>query len=349
MPRSNIAPDYSVSRVIRGGWQISSGHTPGQPLDRQQAVDDTLAFIREGITTLDFGDIYLGVEETIGESLRQLRHQYGNDARAMVQLHTKYVPDLSVLPEHSFTHVERIIDRSRDRLGVEMLDLVQFHWWDYRIPGYVDAMLHLQRLQEQGKIRSLGVTNFDVAHMRAFAEAGVTPATAQVQYSVLDGRPAGSMTDFCAEHGVSMLCYGTVAGGFLSEKYLGIPEPKQPFPNRSLTKYTLIIDAFGGWDLFQHLLRVLKNVADKHHANIGTIASAYVLQRPQVAAVIVGARDRKHLPENLQIASLRLDAEDIEAIELVTRMSSGPSGEVYGLERDDPKHSSIMHTSNNAK
>lgn len=348
VPRQDIVPGYSISRVTKGEWQLSQGHLVEGSVRRDQAIDDTIAFIRSSITTLDFGDIYLGVEELVGDCLKKLRADFGADARQMVQLHTKYVPDISKLPTHSFQDVEQIIDRSRQRLGVDQLDLVQFHWWDYEVPGYVDAMLHLQRLQQAGKIRLLGVTNFDVPRMQEFVDAGVTPSTIQLQYSVLDRRPSNGMTDFCQKHNISMLCYGTVAGGFLSERYLGAPEPMPPYKNRSLTKYKLIIDEFGGWDIFQDLLIALRHVAEKHDTSIATIASAYVLQRPQVASVIVGAHDRSHLKDNIRIGTMTLDDEDITIIESVTNRSEGPLGEVYDLERNSPKHANIMHKSNNA-
>lgn len=347
IPHVEIAPGYSISRVIKGEWQLSRGHLLSETINRNAAIDDTLTFVHRGINTLDFGDIYVGVEELVGDCLRKLQEQYGNVARAMIRLHTKYVPDADQLATHSFEDVQRIINRSRQRLGVDVLDLVQFHWWDYEVQGYVDALMHLQRLQREGKIKLLGVTNFDVPRLQEFVDAGVTPSSIQLQYSVLDHRPSNGMTDFCKTHNIAMLCYGTVAGGFLSEKYLGIPEPSPPYKNRSLAKYKLIIDEFGGWGLFQELLLALKKVAEKYDVSLATIASAYVLSRPQVAGVIVGAHDTSHLEDNIAIGNVILRSDDIETIECVTRRASGPKGEVYDLERNSPRHSSIMHKTNN--
>ena len=88
---------------------------------------------------------------------------------------------------------------------------------------------------------------------------------------------------------IALLCYGTVAGGFLSERWLGQPEPGtagDALTNRSLIKYKLIIDDFGGWDLLQQLLEVLATAAARHGTDIATVASRAILDRPQVAAVI---------------------------------------------------------------
>lgn len=328
---------------------MSVGHSFDHLPEEDGVIEDIIASVESGITTLDFGDIYLGVEEKIGAALRKLQDKIGVRARDCVQLHTKYVPDLSSLHCHAYADAERIIHRSLARLGVERLDLVQFHWWDYAVPGYIEALRDLVKLQREGYIRLIGVTNFDVARMREFVEAGITPATAQVQYSVLDRRPEHGLIDFCTEHGIQLLCYGTVAGGFISERYLDVPEPQPPFSNRSLMKYKLIIDEFGGWDVFQELLHCLQGIAGKHGCSIGSAASAYTLAKPEVAAVIVGAKDSSHLAENLRAAQLRLDLEDIAAIDRQCLQSLGPKGDVYELERNDPKHSNIMHKHNNAK
>ncbi len=343
LSRTDLAPDYTISRVIKGNWQLSTGHTPGTQFEDEHVFRDMDAFVDAGITTFDFGDIYRGVEEMIGRYLHSRPSR-----RSSIQLHTKYVPDIDSLTTHSLENVRTIIDRSCRRLCVERLDLVQFHWWNYDVPRYIEAMYHLQRLQQEGKIRLLGVTNFDVKRMQEFVDAGITPASIQLQYSLLDHRPEHGMVDFCRSHGIQLLCYGTVAGGFLSERYLDLPEPKAPYETRSLTKYKLIVDAFGGWELFQLLLRVLKSIANKHSASISTVASAYILQKPQVAAVIVGARNASHIGDNASIAHLHLDTNDLRRIHEILADAHPLSGDVYDLERYDSTHAGIIQTSNNA-
>jgi aryl-alcohol dehydrogenase-like predicted oxidoreductase len=165
----------------------------------------------------------------------------------------------------------------------------------------------------------------------------------QVQYSVLDHRPERRMIEFCAKQGISLLCYGTLAGGLLSDRYLGASRPQPPFENRSLTKYMLIVEEFGGWDLFQGLLAVLRGVADKHGATIAAVATRYVLQKPGVAAAIVGARHARHLPGTLRLFDFQLDGDDLAAIEGFVRQARGPGGDVYALERiKGGRHAAIM-------
>ena len=251
MQRIRLAPDYEISRVIRGGWQMASGHGAVRSDD---PVADMVAFADAGITTFDCADIYTGVEEMIGEFRQRYRMLRGEAALRAVRVHTKFVPDLEMLSRVTRSYVEGVIDRSLQRLRTERLDLVQFHWWDYAVPGYLEAAGHLVDLQRAGKIEQIGATNFDTARMLALVESGVPLLSMQVQYSLLDNRAARQMAEAAAKNGVSILCYGTVAGGFLGDRWLGVPEPASGFENRSLTKYKLVIEDFGGWALFQELL-----------------------------------------------------------------------------------------------
>ena len=346
MKKIELAPGYWISPVIKGGWQLSDGHSLTTQIESEQAVLDTVSFIESGISTLDFGDIYTGVEELIGKALETLTHRHGSSARELVQLHTKYVPNMSALENFEVTDVRKIVDRSLTRLGVEQVDLVQFHWWKYECHGYLEAMSELFRLKQAGKIRHVSVTNFDLKRLREFVEVGLTPASVQLQYSVLDHRPEGEMAQYCLDHGISILCYGTVAGGYLSNRFLGVLEPVQD-ETRSSTKYGLIIEEFGGWEIFQALLNELNKIAIKQNTDIGSVASSYILQSPGVKGVIVGARNIHHLNANLNIPNIQFSTEDFVGLRDIFSRSKGPRGPVYDLERYSEKHSRIMHLNNN--
>ncbi len=333
--RAELAPGYSISRAVKGGWHLSGGHGA---FDREQAIHDMAAFVEAGVTTFDCADIYTGVEAMIG----QYRSTYPEHAKR-TQVHTKFVPDLAMLPSVTAADAAASIERSLKRLGLERLDHVQFHWWDYGVPGYVEIGLALDRLRRQGKIGSLGVTNFDVPRLRELCDAGVPVRSHLLQYSLLDRRAENGMVEFCAERGIALLCYGTAAGGFLSERWLGVADPGATFANRSLTKYKLVIDDFGGWPLFQELLRALAALAAKHETDIATIAAGAMLDRPAVAAVVIGAINCDHLMRNTQISSIALDAADRAALDTILRRATGPLGDCYSLEREqDGRHGRIM-------
>jgi aryl-alcohol dehydrogenase-like predicted oxidoreductase len=335
IPRCWLVAGHCISRVIKGGWQLAGDHGSIEP---QQAINDMAAFVEAGITTFDCADIYTGVEQLIGD----FRRAYPSLA-PQLQIHTKFVPDLSDLSLLDRRYVEGVIDRSLRRLAVQCLDLVQFHWWDFSVPRYIETLLELERLRQAGKIANLAVTNFDTSHLQEVIAAGVPIVAHQLQYSLIDDRPNLQMVDYCKARGIALLCYGTVSGGFLSERWLGQPEPGGELRNRSLIKYKLIIDDFGGWELFQQLLTVLARTATRHSTDIATVASRVILDRPQVAAVIVGATNISHLQSHTRIGTLQLDAEDIAAIAAVTDQRRGPRDDVYVLERDRTgRHGQIM-------
>jgi aryl-alcohol dehydrogenase-like predicted oxidoreductase len=323
-----------------GGWQLSGGHGP---VDENLALQDMEAFVREGITTFDCADIYTGVEELIGKFIRKHRSAFVSGSLPSIQIHTKYVPDLDELPTLTKTYTEAIIDRSLKRLGVECLDMVQFHWWDYTVPGYIEAANDLLELKQAGKIRYISATNFDAFHLQKIVQAGIPVVSNQVQYSVLDHRPEGEMQRLARKHNFHLLCYGTIAGGFLSERWLHIQELPESFENRSLIKYRLIIEEFGEFDLFQKLLAVLKQIADKYSVGIAEVAARYILQKSFVAGIIIGARNALHLEKIKKLDSFNLEAEDLQKICTEVNKAHGPQGPVFGLERNRKgPHGKIM-------
>ena len=335
-----LGPGFAVSRIAKGNWQLAERH--GAPYVREAAIEDMRRFVEAGVTLFDCADHYVGVEELIGE----FRRRHPDHARRL-RVSTKVVPDLGSLSRLSRGDLQHIVDRSCARLGVERLDLVQFHWWDYRVPGYVEAMHWLHELRVAGRIELVGTTNFDRARLAEIVASGVSIATHQLQYSVLDHRPEHGLSAFCAAHGIALLCYGTLAGGFIGERWLGAPAPRPPFVNRSLVKYRLIIEDFGGWRRFQELLAVLDAIAKRRRVSLASVAIRYVLEKPQVAVAIVGARDATHLDALTQ--TVTLDASDRAAIARMVAQADGPRGDCYDLERvEGGPHSAIMWKNQNA-
>jgi aryl-alcohol dehydrogenase-like predicted oxidoreductase len=305
--RMQFTPDLRICRLLNGMWQVSGGH--GR-IDPEAAIRSMFAYHDAGFTTWDLADHYGPAEDFIGEFRRQLAAERGQQALADVQAFTKWVPPPGPMPRQT---VAAGIDRGLRRMGVETLDLLQFHWWDYADPRYLDALAHLAELREAGKIRHLALTNFDTERLRLMTERGIRVVSNQVQYSLVDLRPEVRMVPFCQEHGVHLLTYGTLCGGLLSDAYLGQPEPGgAALSTVSQRKYKQMIDAWGGWELFQELLRVLRQVADKHGVSIANVAVRAILDRPAVAGVIIGARlglsDNRR--DNARVFEAALDADD---------------------------------------
>ena len=331
-----LAPGYRIPRIVRGGWQLAGGH--GE-VDRERAVREIAAFVDAGLNTVDGADIYTGVETIYGEFNARRR----DEGKAPLQVHTKCVPDFDDLRRVDAAYIRRIVERSLDRLQVGRLDLVQFHWWDYGVPGCVDAARVLAELQREGLIANLAGTNFDSEHTAAMLDAGVPLVSMQVQYSLLDRRPASRLVPLGLQRGAQLLCYGTLAGGFFSERWLDAPEPGSELANRSLIKYKLVIDDCDGWAAFQSLLKILKSIAERHRTSIAAVATRWVLDRPGVAAAIVGSRYADHLNDTLAVFSLRLDHQDHALLAPWLTAYPGPQGETYALERDKTgRHGRIM-------
>ena len=231
-----------------------------------------------------------------------------------------------------------LVERSLRRLGVERLDLVQFHWWDFAVPGFVEAFGWLDELRAAGKIRVLGATNFDAEHLDHLRRAGMTVASNQVQVSLLDRRALSDAGESGLDSGARLLAYGALAGGWLSETWLGSPAAAGEPENRSLVKYRLIVDEIGGWDRLQDVLAALARVARRRGVTIPDVATRWVLEQPGVAAVIAGTSGRAH---RLDPFACDLSADD--HAELAAALPPSPPGATYALEREPGgRHAAIM-------
>lgn len=156
------------------------------------------------------------------------------------------------------------------------------------------------------------------------------------------------MAELAQRRDLLLLCYGSLAGGFLAERYRGRPEPREPLANRSLVKYRLIVDEFGGWDAYQELLAGLGEIAGKHGVCVSNVAARWTLERPRVGAVLVGIGRGDYLADALRMFDFRLDDEDLQRIAAILARHPGPAGDVYSVERvPGGRHVAIMKTNLN--
>lgn len=322
-PRVELAAGLEVPRLLVGLWQVADMERGGRRLDPEAAADALQAYADAGFDGFDMADHYGSAELIVGRLLARRRHPR---ARAF----TKWCPEPGVMDAAA---VRAGVDERRARLGVDRIDLLQFHWWQYAHPAYLDALRELAALREQGLVGHLGLTNFDTDHLRLLVRHGVPIATNQVSFSLLDRRAAGAMSRFCRESGVRLLAYGTLGGGFLADRWVGRPEPTE-LADWSKSKYKRFVDAIGGWDALQAILAAAQAVARRHGVSVSNVAVRWVLEHEAVGAAIVGARpgESEHRADNLAVFSFALDAEDRarldEALASV-RMLPGDCGDEY--------------------
>ncbi len=296
----DLAPGLRISPVLTGLWQVADLERDGALLDREATAHAMKQYFDAGLTTFDMADHYGSAEDITGV----FQKKYAN---GKAQLFTKWVPAPGPVTKEQ---VRAAIQKSLSRLKVDQIDLLQFHAWNYADPAWLDCLFWLQEIKKEGLIRYLGLTNFDTAHLVMVVKSGIDVISNQVCYSLLDQRASHQMMEVCLKHNIRLLAFGTVAGGLLTEKWLGQPEP---LINSSLTwsqmKYKRFIDAAGGWQKFQQLLQTLHNVAKQNETSMANVASRYIMEQPAVGGVIIGARLGKseHILENKQLLSFTLD------------------------------------------
>ena len=313
MEKTILAKNLEINRILNGMWQIAGAH--GQ-IESESAVSDMEKYHEAGFTTWDLADIYGPAESLIGEFRRKV------GKKEKFQALTKFVPNPGPMSNSIVTHY---IEQSLKKMDTDCIDLLQFHWWDYNDISYLDALHHLSKLQNEGKIKHLGLTNFDTERVKIMIENNFHIVSNQVQYSILDNRVEKLMVPFFEKHNIKILSYGTLLGGFFSEKYLDVDEPHRgDLTTASLQKYKNMIDVWGGWQLFQELLHVLNDIAKKHYCSIANVATKFILDKPQVAGVIIGARLGiiNHREDNIKTFDIKLDQKDISLIETITKKSN---------------------------
>jgi aryl-alcohol dehydrogenase-like predicted oxidoreductase/enamine deaminase RidA (YjgF/YER057c/UK114 family) len=325
--RTDLAPGLDIPRLVTGLWQVADQERNGTLLDPVQGAAELAGYAAAGFDAFDMADHY-GSAEVIAGHLLAASASRGSTPRP--KAFTKWCPGPGPMTRQV---VRAGVQRALDRLQTDCIDLMQFHWWTFEHPGWIDAMEELARLRDEGLIGHLGLTNFDTQHLRVLLAEGVPVASNQVCLSLLDRRATEEMQALCLSRGVRLLAYGTLGGGFLSERWLGAAEPTE-VGDWSKMKYRRFIDAVGGWAALQGVLQAASVIARRHGVSIANVATRWVLDQPAVAAAIVGARlgEREHRMDNLRVFQFSLDAEDtarLEAAFAATRRIPGDCGDEY--------------------
>ncbi|MEM7302199.1 MAG: aldo/keto reductase [Pseudomonadota bacterium] len=327
--RIALSDNLEISRVLTGLWQVADIEKDGKTIDPDRGADALQAYVDAGLSTFDMADHYGSAELIAGRLLSR-----GSDQQSRPKALTKWCPE----PGPMTADVVRAgVQERLDRLGVDCVDLLQFHWWNYEHPAWLDALHELARLKDEGLIGAIGLTNFDAAHLHIALADGIPVLTNQVSFSLLDRRAAGPLADTCERKDVHLLAYGTLCGGFLSERWLGKPEP-EAVTDWSKMKYKRFIDAAGGWEPYQSILQACARIARKHGVSISNVATRWVLEQTGVAGVIIGARlgESEHIADNIKLLSVMLDDEDLALLNSAFADTSALPGDCGDEYRKPP-------------
>jgi len=326
IPSISVGP-IALPRLLIGLWQLSSpAWGTASATDMQSSLFDLAS---HGFRAVDMADHYGDAEIIFGQFRKSLPDEINAEMLTCTKWCVFAAPDGPPTPEW----VASMVAERRDRCG-GYLDVLQFHWQDYSDKRYLAIIDHLVALSlaEPQKVKAIGLVNFDAkrtdeicAYLKRDANDGSgTVISNQVQYSLVDQRPRFRLADVCKKHDIKLLTYGTYCGGFLSDKWLGKPQPNLYAGSitPSQRKYFDMIVLWGGWELFQELLAVLRGIADAHGGgiDIANVAAKWVLEKEEVASVIVGTRlgVSSNTESNLRIFSFNLTDSDQAAINKIS-------------------------------
>jgi aryl-alcohol dehydrogenase-like predicted oxidoreductase len=314
-----------VSRICLGTWQFTADW--GEP-----DVAKCRAVIRRalelGINFFDTAQAYgFGrAEEILGEALAQEVKM----RRAEIFIATKggmrITSDGRLVRDSTPAWLRAGLEDSLRFLNTDYVDLYQLHWPDPTIPFSETAGL-LRQFVEEGKVRYIGVSNFDVGQMVEFGK-GHELDTLQPPYSLLRRDVAAEILPYCAEHNIGVLVYSALAHGLLG----GNLQYDEKFPANDWRSTS---PNFEGPAFRKNLgvVQRLKELAKERGCSTAQLAVAWVLSHSAVHVAIMGARSPEKLDGTAAAASIRLSPEDLQTIEeiVASAIPVAPPGEVPGL------------------
>jgi aryl-alcohol dehydrogenase-like predicted oxidoreductase len=302
-----------VSELSFGTWLTVAGG-----IGREQAIRCIHAAVDCGITLFDTANQYGAgeAERVLGEALRS----YPRD-RCLIA--TKLYFPVGDEPDHglSAAQIEKQLNRSLERLGVEYIDLYQCHRYDRETP-LEETMTALDRAVSAGKVRAIGFSEWTAEQIDAAAEIagakGSVPFSAsQPQYSMLWRKPEAKVFTACARHGIGNLAFSPLAHGVLTGKYApGAPPPEGS--RAASEQMNIFMETAGRHYRSDYLLEAvarLKPIAADLGLTMVQMALAWVLRRPEVSSAIIGASRPEQVEANVRAVGVKLTEEVLARID----------------------------------
>ena len=303
-----------------GGWSFGWG-----PQDDSASIAALRHAVEKGVNWIDTAAVYgLGhSEEVVGQFLRTLPP--GDRPYVFTKCGLEWDPqDRMKVSRRTLEpdSIRRECEASLRRLGVERIDLYQFHWPDEGGVPLEDSWDAMTRLIEQGKVRAAGVSNFSVELLER-CEARHHVDSLQPPFSMIKREVAGAQLPWCAAHRTGVICYSPMQSGILTDSFSSArvaalaaddwrrrgPEFKSPNLERNLALRDALIP-----------------IAAQHNTTVGAVAIAWVLTWPGVTGAIVGARSAEQVDGWVPAASLMLDSSDLDAITAAIERSGAGTG-----------------------
>jgi aryl-alcohol dehydrogenase-like predicted oxidoreductase len=319
--------DLEITTVGFGAWAIGGGGWAfgWGPQDDASSVAAIRHAVDRGVNWLDTAAIYgLGhSEEVVGRALREIpaaERPYVFTKGGMVPDRARPYdePQRTLRPES----IRREVEASLARLGVERIDLYQFHWPDAIGTPVEDSWGEMARLVEEGKVRAAGVSNFDVALLER-AEAIRHVDTLQPPFSLIRRDSGADVIPWAAAHGTGVIVYSPMQSGILTDTFSAERlatmagddwrRRSEHFLEPNLSRNLALRDA-------------LRPIARRHGATVSAVAVAWTLAWRGVTGAIVGARDAAQVDGWIGAGSLRLTAEDLAEIAEALRTTGAGSG-----------------------
>jgi len=296
--------DLEVSAVCLGTW-VFGGDCWGAA-DDTQSIRVAEEAIEKGINFIDTAPIYGSgrSEEVVGKAMR------GKRDRVIVSTKLGLKQEGgSIKSDLSAGFIREEIENSLRRLNVETIDLYQCHWPDADTP-LEETFGELKALLEEGKVRYIGVSNFDrelIERVRS-----IMPVISdQMQYSLFDRAIEKELVPFCKAEGMSILAYGPLGGGILTGKYKAPPV----FPKGDVRSFFYKFYREPFWSKARGLVSVLEEIAKKRKIPVSQVAINWVLSREEIASCIVGCRTTEQLAQNIGTADWKLNTEELTKIQ----------------------------------
>ena len=303
--RFSKVKDLKVSQIALGTWAMGGGRDWGAT-EEKDALATVAAALDAGINTIDCAPIYgLGASETfLGKALKGKRQN--------VVLTTKcglISGPRAVERNSKADSITKEIESSLTRLQTDYIDIYFIHWPDRNTP-LEETLGAMQKLKEQGKIRHIGVSNFDAKLLEQ--AAGIAEiACVQNEYSFLSRQSGEDVFPLCKKHNIAFFAYGPLCGGILSGRY-------KKEPNLARNDARSFFYQFYKGDKFikaQNAVQNFETVAQQHNGTTVQAAINWTLYNKNVTCALAGARRPQHIKEAAAAADWQLTKEDAEFLE----------------------------------